>query len=224
MKSRVWFGRLAATMLVLTTFAASARAAFNIVVNFTSTPTASQAAAFASAEATWESLISGYLTPFAQTNFTSLPISASITPIDGVGGTLGSAGPNTAQSDATYIIARSGSMQFDSADTTGLEANGTFDDVILHEMAHVMGFGTLWELNDVVSAARINGEPTEYIGVNALAAWRTEYGQTGATFVPIEQGGGPGTRGGHWAEVTPNVGGTTDTQGRPLTRELMTGF
>ncbi|MBC8140355.1 MAG: PEP-CTERM sorting domain-containing protein, partial [Armatimonadetes bacterium] len=44
------------------------------------------------------------------------------------------------------------------------------------------------------------------------------------TFVPIEQGGGPGTRGGHWAEVTPNVGGTTDTQGRPLTRELMTGF
>lgn len=35
-------------------------------------------------------------------------------------------------------------MEFDSADAAALDAAGTLDDVVLHEMGHVIGFGTLW--------------------------------------------------------------------------------
>jgi len=227
MKFCVCFGRLAATTLVLTMFAASSHAAFNIVVNYATgtTPNTVQAAAFASAEATWESLLADYLTPTARAGIPSLTITARLQNIDGTGGVLGSAGPSSFLSDGTYVLPTAGNMTFDTSDTAALEANGTFSAVILHEMAHVMGFGTLWESNpNVVSAARVNGEPTEYIGANALAQWRTEFGQTAAGFVPIERGGGSGTRGGHWAEVTPNTSAITDPLGRSFTRELMTGF
>jgi hypothetical protein len=36
-----------------------------------------------------------------------------------------------------------GSMAFDTADIDALIAQGSFGPVILHEMAHVIGFGTL---------------------------------------------------------------------------------
>ena len=35
-------------------------------------------------------------------------------------------------------------MQFDSADLASLEAQGQLVNVILHEMGHVLGLGTIW--------------------------------------------------------------------------------
>ena len=35
-------------------------------------------------------------------------------------------------------------MQFDSADAVNYLNNGLWDDIITHEMMHVLGFGTLW--------------------------------------------------------------------------------
>ena len=35
-------------------------------------------------------------------------------------------------------------MSFDTADLARMEADGSLTDVILHEMGHVLGFGTLW--------------------------------------------------------------------------------
>jgi hypothetical protein len=35
-------------------------------------------------------------------------------------------------------------MQFDAADIERLTANGTLQDIITHEMLHVLGVGTLW--------------------------------------------------------------------------------
>ena len=58
------------------------------------------------------------------------------------GGVLGQAGP--CLTGATDHLSRVGVMEFDSADVVTMESNGTFDDVVLHEMGHVLGIGTLW--------------------------------------------------------------------------------
>jgi hypothetical protein len=111
-------------------------------------------------------------------------------------------------------------MQFDTADLNQMEANGTLSSVILHEMAHVMGFGTLWELNNVY----VDGTG-RYTGANALAAYRTEFNQPGATFVPVELGGGSGTANGHWDEVDNGAGNTGRVSALGDIRfELMTGW
>lgn len=222
MKSRVWFGRLVAATLLVAALAPASHAVFNIVVTYAAgtTPTPSQAAAFSSAEARWESLIADYLTPTARANIPALNITATLANIDGVGGTLGSAGPRTVVRDGNRFIANSGVMTFDTSDTAALEADGSFNNVILHEMAHVMGLGTLWgaEFNPGVYSN------FQYTGSFALTAYRAEFFQPTATFIPVEQSGGSGTAGAHWAEVTPNTSAIRDAQGRPLTQELMTGF
>ena len=52
---------------------------------------------------------------------------------DGVNGVLGSAGPNLFRTSDFSAV--SGSMQFDTADVANMIANGSYEDVILHEMA-----------------------------------------------------------------------------------------
>ncbi|MFT7514560.1 MAG: hypothetical protein ACI9QL_003782 [Candidatus Omnitrophota bacterium] len=69
----------------------------------------------------------------------------------------------------------------------------------------------------------------QYTGANALAAWQTEFGQTAATFVPIELGGG-GTANGHFNEVDGGAGLTgfvSNIETGPnndFRNELMTGW
>ena len=41
-------------------------------------------------------------------------------------------------------------MEFDVADMDLLESDGTLKPVILHEMAHVLGIGTLWHHLDLL--------------------------------------------------------------------------
>lgn len=205
--------------LIAVTSTAS-HAVFNINLTFTGSPTASQISAFTAAEAFWESRISGYITPLATANIPSLNITANISPIDGVGGVLGQAGPTFGFNDGNYILATQGAMQFDSADVVNLQAQGEFNNVILHEMAHVMGLGTLWELNNKPSNPIYINNSGQYTGAFGLAAYRTEFNQPLATFIPVELNGSPGTANGHWNDSS-NV---FDSQGRPLIRELMTGF
>ena len=70
---------------------------------------------------------------------------ASVEPIDGVGGILGSAGPCLIRTTGGLTLY--GVMRLDSADVTTLEVAGTFDEVILHEMGHVLGIGSLWQVS-----------------------------------------------------------------------------
>ena len=39
-----------------------------------------------------------------------------------------------------------GTMQFDAADVEDMFNNGTLLGVITHEIGHILGFGTLWDL------------------------------------------------------------------------------
>ena len=177
---------------------------FDINVIFGGGLSPSQQAVFTQAENTWESLVPGYQ---AGISITSLDITASGIAIDGPGGILGQAGPTWGTDQGGFILSTDGIMQFDTADLSVLETSGDLVDVILHEMAHVVGLGTLWELNGVY----VNGTG-QYTGAAALAAYQAEF-DLAATFVPVELDGSAGTANGHWDETW--AGGPN---------ELMTGW
>ena len=186
------------------------------------TMTTAQKAAFTSAETYWESVLIGYQDPLPA-GF-SVSIQAAVVDIDGPGGILGAAGPDFIETlPGSFVYTFSGVMGFDVADVVNMELNGTFSEVILHEMAHVLGFGTLWELNGLYDELL---NPGEYTGAAALAAYQDEFSQPGATFVPVELAGDAGTAHGHWDEVNSGAGltGITDADGNDMRNELMTGW
>ncbi len=201
-----------------------------IVFDGSSTFTASQQAAFTTAADTWESLIIDYKTLTVPIG-TKLTITANNPGIDGVGGTLGSAGPTFGNSfGGSYLYATAGSMSFDSADVNALELAGTFGDVILHEMGHVIGIGTLWSSSAVgvpgYQELYVAGSG-QYTGEIGLAAFQQEFvGQESATFVPVELGGGPGTADGHWNEGDGGLatGITRVSDGQDMNLMLMSGW
>ena len=78
-------------------------------------------------------------------------------------------------------------MKFDVADVADLQADGDFEAVILHEMGHVLGFGTVWSGRGLIGAG--TSDPT-FTGATAVGAWQA-IGGSGA--VPVEQLGGGGT-------------------------------
>lgn len=62
-----------------------------------------------------------------------------------------------------------GVMEFDTADLDDLLASGRLDDVILHEMGHVLGLGTNWVLTGFV--ADLLTDPA-YTGRTGVAAYQ----------------------------------------------------
>jgi hypothetical protein len=205
-----------AAAAVLSIASLSANAAFDLTINYTGP--AQYQSYFTQAETFWESVITGYQTGVSLTGFS---IAASIASIDGQWGTLGYAGPDTIASHSGTWYTRTASMVFDLDDMAYMTGSGTFGDVIRHEMGHTIGIGTLWELNGLYASGS-----GQYTGANALAEYKTEYGQSSATFIPVELGGGAGTADGHWNEVDGGWGltGITDSQGRDMRNELMTGW
>lgn len=147
----------------------------------------SQSTLFDTAVNFWESFLIGTQEDID----VNLRIYAQGTPIDGVGNVLGRAGP--VPPSGVYV--NFGIMQFDTADMDAYEKSGKLFDIIVHEMAHVIGFGTIWTL---FNGLYENGSG-EYYGKYALDAYREEF-DSSATFVPVDIVSGPGTRDGHWAE------------------------
>lgn len=198
--------------IMLATASVSAQAdvmGFDIDLRLGDGLTTSQKDVFSQAEQFWESHIIGYE---GDIRFTVAPliIDADAAANDGVGGVLGSAGPRTGFDNRAYngkLYTATGEMSFDSADINNLENNGTLFDVIVHEMAHVLGFGTLWGYNNLY----VDGSG-QYTGEHALAAYQAETDPS-ATYVPVELDGGDGTADGHWDEGW-SLGGS----------ELMTGW
>lgn len=137
-------------------------------------------------------------------NVDDLIIDVALEPIDGVGGILGQAGPCFIRnSDQTPLH---GVMRFDVADLATMVANGTINDVILHEMGHVLGVGSLWRLKNLL-ADTLTSNPV-YTGAQGMTGYEEI---SGSGQVPVENGGGAGTRLVHWREST-------------MPHELMSGF
>ena len=162
---------------------------------------------FTRAAATWMAIITADVPDVNDPTLgfiDDLRIDASVVAIDGAGGILGQAGPRSfrAGTQLPYL----GMMQFDSADLAGMVSRGILQDVIEHEMGHVLGIGTLW-----TRLGLINPTAHSYSGANALREYRTLTGNPAAASVPIESGGGSGTMNSHWSEAV-------------FDRELLTGY
>ena len=138
-----------------------------------------------------------------------LIIFAMVTPIDGVGKVLASAGPCVLRTQSRFPVI--GIMRFDADDIDALAGNGRLPAVVLHEMLHVIGIGTLWRTRDMLFGSGTT-DP-RFIGLLAGAQCISAGGFAGCSDgrVPVENLGGSGTQEVHWRESI-------------FDREVMTGF
>lgn len=190
-----------------------------IEVVFTGGLTVDQEQAFAEAAAIWSQVLRVSVPPVVVGGDTidGVRIEASGIHIDGPDGILGQAGPVAIRSGT--MIPATGIMQFDTGDLANMELHGTLVDVIVHEMGHVLGIGTLWKPKLLVAdSGTIN--PT-FVGAQAMVEFGALSGEAGPAPVPLANTGGPGTREGHWREsVFGNelMTGYVDTGSNPLSR------
>ena len=195
------------------------RGRFNIDLKFLVPVTDAQREVFDVAAGRWEQIIikdvpsfTGTLPsafegfpPAVEGTLDDIVIEVVLAPIDGPGNILGQAGPRFVRTSDFLTI--SGVMFFDVDDLAALDELDLFEEVILHEMGHVLGVGTLWNIGE--RTLRLDEETNPYFaGRTANFFWNVE----GGTFkLPVEDMGGPGTRLSHWRESV-------------LRNELMTGF
>ncbi len=168
-----------------------------------------QQRAFVSAAARWREVLPAPLPAIAVDGEVTdgIIIEAEGVNIDGRGSVLGAAGPTHLRPNS--LLPAKGIMRFDIADVSQLEADGTFGSVILHEMGHVIGIGTLWEQLGLLRGAGTDN-PT-FTGAAAREVYRELLEEASPLNVPVANTGGPGTREGHWREAV-------------FGNELMTGF
>jgi hypothetical protein len=185
--------------------------------------------AAAKAELLWENVIVGY-----QPGISLMGISATIT---GTTTGFGQANFTGTVQQGGFRLSTGGAIQinvnileeYSNFNGTGVNI---IDELIAHEIGHVMGIGSLWNVNGlyVFGTGR-------YTGQYGLAAYRAEFDPT-ATFVPVELAGEPSTANQHWDQIMRSsvqegnpsdpfslspLLGITDAQDRDFALELMTG-
>lgn len=184
---------------------------FDIELRYVGTePTAAQKKEIRAAADVWEDVITGDLAravlydsrlrclasdPSDFGKFVDdLRVDVRLRSIDGNRGTLGVAGPCLYREDGLLPVA--GEVTFDTADVSRLSAAG-LRQLALHEIAHVVGFGTSNPWNDLLrdSALRVGGggpgttlPDTHFPGSAAVSAFDEALGS--ATYsgkkVPVE--------------------------------------
>ena len=182
----------------------SVKGRFDIQLTGIASLTTPERRAFTAAVDWLESIVTGDLP--AAGSIDDLRIAVAVSRIDGAGGTLAEGGP-----DSTRVgshLPYTGDITFDKADIPDLISSGHLVDTIVHEMLHVLGFGTIWSDLRVIA-----GEGTRnprFIGKAATREYDNLF-RTPADSVPVESKGGDGTADGHWPEAT-------------FVEELMTGY
>jgi CARDB protein/leishmanolysin len=195
---------------------------FNIELVFIDNGTATQDAAVTAAAERWMSIIpldipnSDFSTdplaadacvtgqPLFNGEVDDLRIYVSIVEIDGLSGTLAQAGPCITRGLTNLPIV--GSMKFDAADLTSLEESGGLLPVILHEMGHVLGLGTIWSQRGLLQNPSLPSSPgadTHFNGPLAIEAFDAAGGSsyTLGQKVPVENTAGEGSSDSHWRET-----------------------
>ncbi|HSJ26124.1 MAG TPA: leishmanolysin-related zinc metalloendopeptidase [Longimicrobiales bacterium] len=198
---------------------------FGLDVRFVGDVSPGIRASFERSRARWQQIITGNLPEFPLTGSNQVAanscginhpavnetvddilIFVEVVSIDGPGKVLGSAGPCLIRGGNGLPIL--GVIKLDLDDLEPMAGNGTLDDVILHEMGHVLGLGTLWARRSLVEGAG-SADPY-YTGPRAQPGFVLGGGSI-LNGVPVENTGGTGTRDSHWRESR-------------LGNELMTGY
>lgn len=122
---------------------------------------------------------------------------------------LGEGGPTVLRSAADGGLPSQGIVNMDRGEVTdfaksfiqGSDANDLqtmvdllMKETIIHEVAHVLGMGPLWE-NFGLNTVR-----GKYAGPNAVAAYREMINDPSVLYIPLEIWCGPGTDNVHWRE------------------------
>lgn len=185
---------------------------FNIEVEFMGGLTADQKAKFKPAADRWSKILMADNVPAVTLEngrqIEGCLIRVAGAHLDGPEGTLGQSGPRALRQET--LLPYLGVMEFDLADLLRMEYDGSLEDVIFHEIGHVLGIGTLWEPMELLrGSGTVN---PVFVGKEAKSAFAALLGPgVPPTPVPVENRGGPGTREGHWRETV-------------FGNELMTGF
>ena len=174
---------------------------YNIEIVYSGNWTASQKALLEAAAEMISDIVLGDLP--SVNGIDDLRISASMTTIDGGGGTWGWGGTSGSRSDSN--LPYSGYLKIDSADAGTAEAYGMFQDLVFHEILHAMGFGTKWGSMGLIKD--VGGGDLRFIGDKATATYNAQYPEIAANDpnahlgVPVETDGGSGSAGKHWDEA-----------------------
>ncbi len=137
----------------------------------------------------------------------------AIDSIDGPGRVLGRAAPCVWRqslwvfnNDSTIVSggAIAGFMEFDEDDLLRLSSQGTLTATVTHEMGHVLGFGTLWDVVDLIEDPSVGGNANadvHFTGPLTRAAFEEiGGGRYRGKVVPVESGGELGQSDSHWRE------------------------
>ncbi|MGH7650277.1 MAG: leishmanolysin-related zinc metalloendopeptidase [Gemmatimonadaceae bacterium] len=146
--------------------------------------------------------------PVLAESIPGLIIFASIQPIDGPGNLVAQSAPCVTRGTSDMRTAI-GVVKLDAADIATL-APTTLQDIVTHEILHVLGIGSHWSAEGLL--INFNSPTVAYTGTNGIAGCRAAGGIISCmTSVPVENTGGSGTANSHWRE---SVFGS----------ELMTGY
>jgi hypothetical protein len=126
----------------------------------------------------------------SNTTIKDINIYVYIRPIDGASGTniLGLATPVYLRDGS--LLPYSGCMVFDEANIDQLLANGGLSKVVLHEMAHVFGFGTIWDEKGLLMGACPTSSTPSFIGQSSQEGVRCGAGSGRSLRQPDHAGGG----------------------------------
>jgi leishmanolysin len=168
----------------------------------------------------WESILAGGLTDY----IVSLPAGACLASQpaldervddilvliefgagDGPGGLIGEGGPCSLRED--NLLPALGYVKLDLSDLEQIDSQEMLDGLVLHEIGHVLGVGTLWRAKNLITD--FDSHDPRVTGASSMEAYRTLGGEEGG--VPAEASGTAFTRSVHWRESV-------------FTNELMTGY
>ena len=98
-----------------------------------------------------------------------------------------------------------GVMLIDEGDLEWLEERGDLEDVVLHEIGHVLGIGTRWDAHGLLRNPSLPGQQgadTHFPGPMATEAFDEAGGASyvGGEKVPVENRLGPGSGDSHWRQ------------------------
>ena len=162
------------------------------------------------AESFWETVLTGF-TGLAQA---TVSLTASMAKIDGRHKVAAYAGPTSGHwvdgrdpgtgAQRWFLRADAGRMQFDADDfgpgAAGVHSEEIFLAVAIHEISHVLGYGTAFRGNGLIDDTN-----NTYVGREAVSAFNRTYGSA-VSGIPLD------ALGQHWSECWASAGTGTPCQ------------